>query len=104
MEGAFVGNFGTAMAVDVPGRRVFFVTIVGRFFFGVDVTLPAAIAEPEVVFFLHDLPMMNGIEARNSGTIYIDAAPQLPRCTLLADVSVVISDTSSCQPDSCAKY
>ena len=99
-----MGDSGIATAVDVPGRRVFFATKAGRFFFGVDITLPAAIAEPEVVFFLHDLPMMNGIEARNSGTIYIDAAPQLPRCTLLADVSAVISDTSSCQPDSCAKY
>ena len=79
-------------------------TNAGRFLFRVNITLPTAIAEPEVVFFLRDLTMMNGIEALNSGTIYIDVAQQLPPCTLLADVSVVISDTSSCQPDSCAKY
>ena len=78
LENAFVGDSGIATAVDVPGRRVFVATKAGRFFFGVDITLPAAIAEPEVVFFLRDLAMMNGLEARNSGTIYIDATPQLP--------------------------
>ena len=73
-EGAFAGDFGTATAFDVPGGRFFFALIVGRFFFGIDVALPAANAEPEVAFFLRDLPMMKGGEARNSGTIQsIDA-------------------------------
>ena len=63
LGGAFVGDFGTVAAFVVPGRFDFFVTVAGRFFFGFDATFPAAIAEPETVFFLRDLPMMKGYPA-----------------------------------------
>ena len=57
------GDFGTAAAFTVPGRFVFFFTAAGRFFFGFDVTCPAAFTEPESVGFLRDLPMMKGYPA-----------------------------------------
>ena len=54
------GDLETAAAFVVPGRFVFFFTVAGRFFFGFDVTCPAAFTKPETFGFLRALPVMKG--------------------------------------------